>query len=329
METYIINTILALMLLSIHWILAMLAQTIMLHRWAAHSQFKFTNKFWEHTARFVTTIILGPSFLTFRGYAIMHRNHHEHAETNKDSHSPKIATDPKNEPIDYKNADDNIHRYDHWWEWVTRGFFGYLNHTRKAYALANQEEMILEADGTIREPEPKTMINLPKKTWLDHLMSNRFVRLVWIVLYSYLYIIYMELSIVLTVFFVAGHATMAPMHGWIVNMLCHTFGHRNFIIEDSSRNLTIKIDPEWSKTKQAYMRVLKFTWDIFMCGEHLHNNHHPNPSEANFEVEEDEVDFGWKVIKGFDIINIIQLPRARREYKNTPERTAYLQKKVG
>src|SRR6516225_7600403 len=70
-----------------HWQLSVFAQSFYLHRYGAHRQFTMT-KGWERFFHLFTFITQGASYLSPRGYAILHRMHHAFSDTPKDPHSP-------------------------------------------------------------------------------------------------------------------------------------------------------------------------------------------------------------------------------------------------
>jgi stearoyl-CoA desaturase (delta-9 desaturase) len=70
-----------------HWYLSLFFQTVFLHRYASHQMFTMS-KTWERIFFFCTFLTQGSSFLNPRAYAILHRLHHKHSDTEKDPHSP-------------------------------------------------------------------------------------------------------------------------------------------------------------------------------------------------------------------------------------------------
>ncbi|MCB0404735.1 MAG: acyl-CoA desaturase [Bdellovibrionales bacterium] len=64
-----------------------------------------------------------------------------------------------------------------------------------------------------------------------------------------------------------------PVQGWMVNALSHRYGYRNFATDDHSKN------------------NLMVAWLVF--GEGFQNNHHHNPTAANFAVKWWEIDLGY------------------------------------
>ena len=70
-----------------HWYSSLFFQTVFLHRYASHQMFTMS-KGWEKVFFFLTFLTQGSSFLNPRAYAILHRLHHKHSDTEKDPHSP-------------------------------------------------------------------------------------------------------------------------------------------------------------------------------------------------------------------------------------------------
>ena len=74
-----------------HWQLSVFFQTFFLHRYGAHRMYTMS-KGWERFFYLCTYLTQGPSFLSPRGYAILHRMHHAFSDTPKDPHSPTELT---------------------------------------------------------------------------------------------------------------------------------------------------------------------------------------------------------------------------------------------
>ena len=73
-----------------HWYSSLFFQTVFLHRYASHQMFTMSN-FWEKIFFLMTFLTQGSSFLNPRAYAILHRLHHKHSDTEKDPHSPVFS----------------------------------------------------------------------------------------------------------------------------------------------------------------------------------------------------------------------------------------------
>lgn len=73
----------------------------------------------------------------------------------------------------------------------------------------------------------------------------------------------------------------------VVNGLGHAFGYRNFDTDDLSTNLV--------------------PWGLWIGGEELHNNHHADPASARFSKMWYEVDLGWGVIRGLEMLGLAKV----------------------
>src|SRR4051812_44884495 len=76
-----------------HWCSSVFFQTFYLHRYGAHRMFTMS-KGWERFFHFCTYATQGSSFLSPRGYAILHRMHHAYSDTEGDPHSPRVQKNP-------------------------------------------------------------------------------------------------------------------------------------------------------------------------------------------------------------------------------------------
>ncbi len=74
-----------------HWQISVFFQTFYLHRYGAHRQFTLT-PFWDRFFYVCTFVTQGSSFLSPRGYGILHRMHHAFSDTPKDPHTPTEYT---------------------------------------------------------------------------------------------------------------------------------------------------------------------------------------------------------------------------------------------
>src|SRR5271165_5366248 len=70
-----------------HWQISVFFQSFFLHRYGAHRQFTMSKPV-ERFFHFLTFLAQGSSYLSPRGYAILHRMHHAYSDTPKDPHSP-------------------------------------------------------------------------------------------------------------------------------------------------------------------------------------------------------------------------------------------------
>lgn len=269
----IINAILfavtVIVLVTLHWYLSLLAQTIFMHRYAAHGQLKMSKK--QEKIWFIFSFITqGPSYLTAWGYGIFHRIHHRFADTVFDSHPARLS----------------------------RNLLSMMLLTAKRYsAIVRQDEKIIEAwlgeKGGMKLIE-KLSKNVPRWDQFDKFAHNWITRVLWIALYVLFYIglislfglpgwvIWVVLPIILL------HSTMGPLHGALVNWYAHKRGYRNYASDDDSTNV--------------------LAWDWLMLGEWLHNNHHGRKYRPNFAHKDGEFDPGyWVMTRILVPLRLVQL----------------------
>jgi stearoyl-CoA desaturase (delta-9 desaturase) len=183
----------------VHWQLSIFCQTFFLHRYGAHKQFTMS-KGWERFFFLLTYIGQGSSFLSPRGYAILHRMHHAYSDTEKDPHSPLF----------YSNVLSMMwatkHRYDQ---------FAYYRET----------------------PEARFEGDTPTWPALEKIGQNWVLRIGWCLVYTAFYVKFANhawLYALLPIQMVIG-----PVHGAIVNWCGHKYGYRNYESKDVSRNTLI------------------------------------------------------------------------------------------
>jgi stearoyl-CoA desaturase (delta-9 desaturase) len=179
-----------------HWFLSVFFQSFFLHRYCAHRMYTMSRG-WERFFYLCTFVCQGSSFLTTRGYAILHREHHAFADTERDPHSPVIY--------------DNL--------------FTMMNHTRDRYRGINARTI---------EPEARFEGGYPQWPTLDRLAERWSVRLFFGLAYVAFYAEFAPhwaWAALLPIHFIMG-----PVHGAIVNWAGHKYGYRNFETGDASRN---------------------------------------------------------------------------------------------
>lgn len=181
---------------AVHWYLSLFCQSFFLHRYAAHKMFTMS-KFWERFFFMLTYLSQGTSFLSPRGYAILHRMHHAYSDTEKDPHSPHYSS--------------NVFTM----MWKTKVI--YSNYVNRRV-----------------EPEQRFNRNFPEWDGLERIADTWTSRIGWIVAYTAFYAIFATswwLFLLLPLHFIMG-----PLHGAIVNWSGHKYGYRNFDCNDKSRN---------------------------------------------------------------------------------------------
>ncbi len=233
--------------LALHWYLAGFSQSFFLHRYASHQMFKL-RPFWEKFFYAATFLTQGSSYLNPRAYALMHRMHHAYSDTEEDPHSPKFFRSPA----------------------------AMMWNTLLVYLAIFSGKM------KVRECFEG---NYPVWPAMDRWADRNEVRLLWIVLYTGMYLLVsppLWMYLLLPV-----HIFMGPIHGAIVNWCGHRYGYSNFDNRDWSRNT--------------------FPMDFLTVGELMQNNHHRYGSRANFAVKWFEFDPTYFMIRIFRRFGILTL----------------------
>ena len=235
--------------LVVHWCLSVFFQTFYLHRYGAHRMFTMS-KGWERFFHALTFITQGSSYLNPRAYAILHREHHAYSDTPKDPHSPHVYT--------------NV--------------FTMMTRTLDRYQAFSHRRI---------EPEARFDQGAPEWPLLDRIGRTWASHLVFMALYTSVYVIYAPhwaFYLLLPV-----HYLMGPIHGAIVNWCGHKYGYRNFdtTANDKSRNTLV--------------------FDFVTMGELFQNNHHKFGMSPNFAARWFEVDPAYPVIKLLAWFKIIDL----------------------
>ena len=181
----------------IHWYLSLFFQSFFHHRYAAHAHFTMT-KGWEKVFNICCFITQGSSYISAYSYGVMHRLHHQHADTIDDPHSP--ANHPN--------------------------FFRMMFETRNSYHNIYTQKTIID---------DKIKKGLPEWKAFDKIAHNWVTRVCWIAIYTSIYIIFATawwqyLLLPLT-------TIMGTLHGAIINWGAHKFGYVNFPVNDTSTNL--------------------------------------------------------------------------------------------
>lgn len=184
-----------------HWYSSLFFQTVFLHRYASHQMFTMS-KGWERVFFFLTFLTQGSSFLNPRAYAILHRLHHKHSDTEKDPHSPVFS---KN--IIRMNLD-----------------------TVKHYESVRQN----------KKDYSKYDFDVPRWPLLEKIGDHWITRITFMGLYSLLYFEFATATWQYALLPI--HFVMGPLHGSIVNWCGHRYGYTNDRkTKDNSKN-TLPID---------------------------------------------------------------------------------------
>jgi stearoyl-CoA desaturase (delta-9 desaturase) len=179
-----------------HWQISIFFQTFFLHRYGAHRQFDMSKR-WERVFHVLTYISQGSSYLSPRGYAILHRMHHAFSDTPKDPHSPTNHTDVMKMMMATKK------RYD-----------DYAHHRIM--------------------PEKRFDGGYPEWPLIEKLGQSWVLRIAWGTAYTLFYIKFATSPWMFALLPI--HFLMGPVHGAIVNWCGHKYGYRNFKSVDVSRN---------------------------------------------------------------------------------------------
>ena len=191
-------------LIILHWYISLFFQTFYLHRYAAHKQFTM-NKFWENVFFFMAYLSFGTSFLSPRAYAILHRLHHAHSDTDDDPHTP--------------------HKF--------ANVFAMMWETKKIYSAYYQRTIM---------PEKRFLDHYPELPKFEKFADSKFSRLSWAAIYTAIYAMIIIPTGQYWLFaFLPVHYLMAPIHGAIVNWCGHKYGYRNYDSTDQSKN-TLVVD---------------------------------------------------------------------------------------
>jgi stearoyl-CoA desaturase (Delta-9 desaturase) len=179
------------------WYLSLFAQTFFHHRYASHSAFTMS-KGWERFFFIFTYITQGPHYMSPRAYAIMHRLHHAHTDTELDPHSPAFSS----------NLISMMLR--------TRRYYNNIVHGRMQVA-------------------PRYTKSLPEWKAFDKWANSTPSRLLWSAAYIIFFLVFATswwMFLLLPVLLALG-----AFHGALINWFAHKYGYINFKLKNTSRNL--------------------------------------------------------------------------------------------
>jgi stearoyl-CoA desaturase (delta-9 desaturase) len=179
-----------------HWGLSVLMQSLFLHRYAAHRMYTMGPRT-ERTLHLLTLLAQGSSYLEPRAYALIHREHHAFADTERDPHSPAYHRNP----------------------------FRMMLETARRYSAYRERR---------RHPEPRFLGGYPEWPFVDRTFNQWPARLLFGALYTLFYWRFAARRWQLLALPI--HYVMGPLHGAIVNWCGHRYGYRNFRTRDMSRN---------------------------------------------------------------------------------------------
>ncbi|MCD8494616.1 MAG: fatty acid desaturase [Candidatus Pacebacteria bacterium] len=200
-------------LLFMHWHMSIIVHSLVLHRFATHEQFIFTKKIYIKIAYILLFLILGPSYLSARAYAIMHTLHHRYADTHRDPHKPH------------------------------KGFLGVITtlyKTSRVYSDIYHQKPVMHIDGVAigigQEYFVPRVMDWPS---FDAYAHHPITRIAWGVLYGvgyYMILVYFQLPLWLMPLVVV-HILMSPIHGALVNYYAHLYGDQPHSMQNTSRNI--------------------------------------------------------------------------------------------
>lgn len=183
----------------LHWQVSVFFQSFFLHRYGAHKQFTMSKRT-ERVFHFLTWVAQGSSYLSPRGYAILHRMHHAFSDTARDPHSPHFAKTP----------------------------IGMMMNTIKVYSPLTGENPKAEA---------RFLGNYPEWKALDNFADRWTTRILWGALYTFFYMKFATAPWMYALLPI--HWLMGPIHGAIVNWGGHKYGYRNYDTKDKSVNTLV------------------------------------------------------------------------------------------
>lgn len=179
-----------------HWSLSVLSQSLFQHRYAAHRMFTMGPRT-ERAMHLSTALIQGSSYLDPRAYAILHREHHAYADTERDPHSPAHQKNPLRMMLE-----------------TARRYTGLL-----ARRIPS---------------ETRFLGGHPEWPAVDRLFSRWPMRVAFGAAYALFYRRFATRPWHWAL--MPLHLVMGPVHGAIVNWCGHRYGYRNFASRDDSRN---------------------------------------------------------------------------------------------
>jgi len=230
-----------------HWYLSLFTLTFLQHRYASHAVFSMS-KPWERFFYMFAYIAQGSAYVSPRNFAILHRMHHAYTDTEKDPHSPLF--------------DKNVFTL----MWNTRAI---------STALFK---------GKIK-PEERFLKNLPDWASLDNWAHSWMSRVMWMVIYTVLYILFAPSA--WWFLLIPFHILTVPIHAVVINWVAHKYGTVNYEMKNTSKNL--------------------WPFDFIMLGEAYHNNHHKYPSSPNMGRKWYEVDPVYPIILLLHKLRVVRI----------------------
>lgn len=186
-----------LLFIVLHWYLSLFFQSFFHHRYAAHRQFTMS-KTWERIFYVCCFITQGSSYISAYAYSVMHRLHHEHADTDKDPHSPFFVS----------------------------GVIGTLLQTRNSYSAIHTGKVKFD---------DKYDKDIPHWDDFDRIAHHWITRVVWMGIYVFIYI---QLATAWWMYlFLPFTIMICSVQGFAINWWAHKFGYVNHATGNRSRNI--------------------------------------------------------------------------------------------
>ena len=182
--------------LLVHWYVSAFCQSFFLHRYGAHAMFTMP-RFWDRFFYLLTYVSQGSSFLNPRAYALLHREHHKHSDTEKDPHSPHFFKD----------------------------VFQMMMNTRRIYH---------DLRTGLDKKQAKEVEGLPTWPALDRFGCSYYSSFAWVAVYVAFYAHFapnLWWFLLLPI-----HILIRPIHGAFVNWCGHKYGYANYDNHDHSKN---------------------------------------------------------------------------------------------
>ena len=163
------------------------------------------NPFWEKFFYLFTYVTQGSSYLSPRGYAILHRMHHAYSDTEKDPHTPHH----------------------------TKNLFTMMWKTKEIYNGIINDEL---------KPEARFDGNIPTWKFVENMADSWPSRIFFGTFYVVMYIWFVPVDAWFLYLLLPFHFLMGPVHGAIVNWSGHKYGYQNFDNHDKSKNSVFLMD---------------------------------------------------------------------------------------
>lgn len=244
---------LPLLIFIIFYIISSLIFTIFYHRAFAHNGLEI-NSFFRPIIIFIAPWI---TTMDIKTWCCLHRLHHLHSDKKEDPHSP-------------------MHKgFLGVWKAQKRGYqdvFEKLNFGHQKYT-----QLVNDLDFSVNQ--------ILKRTYFFSLLQGRKLPYIFQFIVA-LFVMQYTSSILsgLAYFFgILGHT----LQSWLINSFGHSYGSRNFDINDNSKN------------NQAIA--------LITLGEGYQNNHHTYPNSAKFNYLPSEFDLGYSFCKLLSKLRIVRI----------------------